>query len=364
MDNKIMKKTLFFILFLVTVSFIPCEEALFKAIKDTPIWYDNDKARTDENIAFVLKKDEIVTGSRIRYSKVIVNDSYVYVNVFTYRGDKYEIRTDMLVPADTNSLFDDSWITSFDSNDKVFWIRDCYLNVLFSKNRDAFHKFEYKYIDGYNVLMKAFGDYAGEEEWYEDLEIKRCLEINQTTMYAGGIGNIREFWIKSIININNGYKITVIDSRFGKTGGIDDNYHWNPIIFPTDKPSFNLLLIRDNDYVDMYLETMENKIATFVLVDKTVVVELNNLMKNNTCNLSRITSWPRRADGSMDYPPPSLATDFNNTEETENNGYNATAEFAKEKPANKGSRFKIIMIAGIAVLLGGGAAAFVLMKRK
>jgi hypothetical protein len=66
----------------------------------------------------------------------------------------------------------------------------------------------------------------------------------------------------------------------------------------------------------------------------------------------------------MDYPPPALATDFNNTEGTENNGYNATAEFAKEKPANKGSGFKIIMIAGIAVLLGGGAAVFVLKRRK
>jgi hypothetical protein len=215
--------------------------------------------------------------------------------------------------------------------------------------------------------MKAFGDYAGEEEWYEIADIVRCLEINQTTMYAGGIGDIREFWIKNIININNGYKITVIDSRFGKTGGIDDHYHWNPILFPTDKPSFDLLLIRDNDYVDMYLETMENKIATFVLVNKTVVDELNNLMKNNTCDLSKITSLPRRADGSMDYQLSELSTDtvISQTE-------NKMPESAIEKnalPKNNADKISLPLWAwfvfiGIALAVSGGVAVFIVVLRK
>jgi len=63
-------------------------------------------------------------------------------------------------------------------------------------------------------------------------------------------------------------------------------------------------------------------------------------------------------------PPPALATDTNTIEKTENNGYNAITGFSIEKPAKKGSGFKIILIASIALLLGGGTAVFVIKRKK
>jgi hypothetical protein len=375
-------KKIFLIIILLTVTavlFGEEEEALFKAIKNTPVWYNKDKGceEPNENIAFVLKKGETVTGSSIAYYKNNINDHYVYVNLFTDKNHGYYnrppwierhdylIQTDMLIPAATSSLFDDLWITIFDSNDKVFWIRDYYLSVLFSKNRDTFYDFEYKFIDSCNALRKAMGiyyiteeewEYNIKEEWYEYTEIKRCLEINQTTMYAGGIGNIKRFWIKDIININNGYKITVIYPKLGGKVDINDPYDYNSILFPTDKSSFNLLLIRDNNYVDMYLENMENKLATFVLVDKTVVDELNNLLKNNTCDLSKITSLPRRADGSMDYQPPELLSDTNDT-------------VFQALPKNNADKTSLPLWAwfvfiGIALAVSGGVAAVIVVLRK
>jgi len=128
-----------------------------------------------------------------------------------------------------------------------------------------------------------------------------------------------------------------------------------------------LYLYLDGDYMDIYVDGKDLHLGTLVKVKKEFIEEYQSLIRNNTCNLSRITSWPKRADGSMDYPPPSLATDADvfwvedkmpkSAIENQNN------DSTIEKSAKKGSGFKIILIAGIAVLSGGGAAVF-LIKRK
>jgi len=125
-----------------------------------------------------------------------------------------------------------------------------------------------------------------------------------------------------------------------------------------------MILYVDGEYIDIYMNEINpsNKFGTIVRVKEEFIRQFMNLIFTGNCDLSKV-HFPLRADGSMDYPPPVSATNINN-EETENADDSATAKFAKEKPANKGSGFKIIMIAGIALLLGGGTAAFVLKKRK
>jgi len=54
----------------------------------------------------------------------------------------------------------------------------------------------------------------------------------------------------------------------------------------------------------------------------------------------------------------------NKTEETENTYNSAITESVKEKPEKTISGFKIIMVVGFAVLLGGGAAVFVILLEK
>jgi hypothetical protein len=373
-NNTMTTKKILFVIILLTVTavlFGEEEEALFKVIKNTPIWYNKNKGFPNEDIAFVLKKGEVVTGKVIFDYKYIINDHYEFVNLFTYKNRGYHFRgssleshdyyiqTDMLIPAATSSLFDDLWIASFESNDKVFWIQDYYLKVLFSKNRDTFYDFESKYIDCQTTEDEWYheGEWYHEKKWwYDGLYIKRCLEINQITMFAGGIGNIKRFWIKDIININNGYKITVIYPKFHEKFDLNDFGNFNSILFPANKPSFNLLLIRDNNYLDMYLENMENKLATFVLVDKTVVDELNNLLENNTCDLSKIISLPRRADGSMDYQPPELLRDVNDT-------------VFQALPQNNTDKISLplwtwFVFIGIALAISGGVAVFVVKRKK
>jgi hypothetical protein len=40
------------------------------------------------------------------------------------------------------------------------------------------------------------------------------------------------------------------------------------------------------------------------MVDKAFSIEIVRLLLTNECDFSHITSWPRRADGSTDYPLP------------------------------------------------------------
>jgi len=62
----------------------------------------------------------------------------------------------------------------------------------------------------------------------------------------------------------------------------------------------------------------------------------------------------------MDYPPPVLADDTNNTQETENADNGAIAEPAKENPM---PLLAWVAIIGGAVIVGGSAAVFA-VKRK
>jgi len=306
-----MKKLVTAIIFLlITVPFIPCQEVFFRIIEDSPAWGGSFYRK--DNIKTTIKKNEIVKGkdffiSRIDEKKCFVSE----IENSNYNADV--VQSNMLVPAYTSDLFDDSWITPPDSDSK--WLIDYYLQVLLSKNRDTFYEFEYDFIDSWNKAIEENENnmYYEKQEWYEGVcesDIS-CLYIFQTGISTGGFLRKNRFLIKNIANINNGYKVTVIDCTL--VGG--NSYapdHKNTIAFSTDRSFFDLLLIRDNDYMDMYLDTLENHLATFVYVNGTVVNMLKTLLKTNNCDLSNI-KLPQRANGSMDYPPPLDMTNYKAT---------------------------------------------------
>jgi len=65
-----------------------------------------------------------------------------------------------------------------------------------------------------------------------------------------------------------------------------------------------MIFLPDGDYMDVYLDNINNKFATFTKVDIAFLEELEILVKKNNININRLIHWPRRADGTMDYPPP------------------------------------------------------------
>jgi len=272
-------------------------------VNDAPIWnFDHTGVMTNDNHVLILKEGSIVSGIGAGNFETVIEGNTYLINTIIVNNQRYRIQTEMILPANSDDFFNDTWISEFN---KSFWILNGYLKALISINRESFNSIEEKYINGFSTLNRALGKFS-EGEWYNLAMIQKCLEINNVTIHAGGFIK-RDFWITNILNINNGYRVTVYDpsDSFGlNIRGINDSYLWNPILFPNNRRSYDLLLVLDNDYLDMYLESQDKRLATFVKVDKVIVDVLNNILKNNNADLSKISFWPRRADGTMDYPPP------------------------------------------------------------
>ena len=81
--------------------------------------------------------------------------------------------------------------------------------------------------------------------------------------------------------------------------------HFNSYFIPktvqfneTDYNMHTAKIIIDGDYLDFYIDDVF--IHTFCKINEATLKEYENLIKNNTCDLSKVT-WPRHADGTSDY---------------------------------------------------------------
>jgi hypothetical protein len=327
-----------------------------------------------------LQSDDIITveaTSSFSYTDFNPNPKRELFIYFTKDQDRYCTFPQNLAPVTANVLFDKDVLTDnstflYINENTVFddellwkemWVPMHYVDVLRSRNREILPKYEPELLTRWKDQDIVMGD--SYSQWYAfgyAIINNGMIKIFNPIIYNYGA----RFLIENIEKHENEYTIKCFTPK--------DIY--DELLHPSkSKPYFNwslckgdtltMILYVDGEYIDIYMNEINpsNKFGTIVRVKEEFIRQFMNLVFTGNCDLSKV-HFPIRADGSMDYPPPVLATDTNATEETENTDDSATAEFAKEKPTNKGSGFKIILIAGIAVLLGGGAAVFVMKKRK
>jgi len=67
--------------------------------------------------------------------------------------------------------------------------------------------------------------------------------------------------------------------------------------------TYSLTLRIDGDYMDMFVDDDAEPIATLVGVNEHFWRSVNDFFNDRDVDMSRII-WPRRSDGSMDFPPP------------------------------------------------------------
>ena len=72
------------------------------------------------------------------------------------------------------------------------------------------------------------------------------------------------------------------------------------IDFPKIKKdqNYELKIIIDGDYLELFINNMF--VAKFCKINNSTLFEYEELIKNNSCDLSKVT-WPRHADGTCDY---------------------------------------------------------------
>ena len=156
-------------------------------------------------------------------------------------------------------------------------------------------------------------------EWYESsfFDDFESLVFYDAVILIGGLRR-NMFFITDIAPFKTGYRITMSGDRDFALPSLHYGSPSMSLPFPpwSDRRDFDLIFIPDGDYMDAYLDDPGNHFATFAKVDVNVLEELHMLMLNNTVDVSRITFWPRRADGSMDYPPPINMSNYSSTHRT------------------------------------------------
>lgn len=271
---------------------ICAEDINYRIIEDTPIWL-NEGFQTQENFALVLKKDEIVADGSVATYVSSIDDVNVYFSECFYNGEDYSVPIKGLVPAETTDLFSDSFLRQFDGSENNRWIMSYFLDVLRSQNRNTILKYRSEYvqwlIDDLSSGLEQY-DISSSFSTHENVVIFQSGISISPENYQGW-----RFYIKRITALPNGYKITVKgDSHFQEWfDGI--TLMTLPWPNPSEKEFFDLYLIPDGDYLDMYLNSMDNHFATFAKVDQNFADQLSDLFDNISSDLSTIV-WPKRAN--------------------------------------------------------------------
>jgi len=375
-----MKKTVILVIVSILMNVVLfAEEPLAYKVTETSEAYNQilkGNGKWDITVKTLNKGDIVYSNGKVKSDFIRSTWDQVFMMFLAEAYDGYGIQVKNISPVNTENVFgkeifidyppdrsfeDEHYYSPGDV--KEMWVPAYYCYVLKSEDRETLLKF--------NSTIKILSQTMGGTivYWYEDdrsdIRNGRCIFYNA----AIKIGEGTNFLVKNIKKTEYGYAVNCIESAsdYRESDFRYDEYLTYFEAFQDTSEFYNkynpgdemtLYLYLDGDYMDIYVDGKDLHLGTIVKVKKEFIEEYQSLIRNNTCNLSRITSWPKRADGSMDYQSPALATDFNNTEETENTN-NSTIE----KSTKKGSGFKIILIAGIAVLLGGGATVF-LIKRK
>jgi len=277
---------------------------------DSGIWGANVLYR-DNAVTRRLPQGEIVLGD-IRSTDNRINGIVTHVVRIRYEGNLYAIRASNLSPIGDEQLPKD-WITTPDAQKR--WVISYYLDALRTQDRDTFLKYERPWIDARMEMIRRNidrGEALRGDMWYNQdyffsaggLVFLESLVFFDAVIIMGGF-DTSVFFINNITPFYAGYKINMSgDRRFALPEFVGND----PAIrlpFPLweDRQSFDMIFIPDGDYMDVYLDSLDNHFATFAKVDAVILEELERLVRTNTVDLSRITTWPRRADGSMDFPP-------------------------------------------------------------
>jgi hypothetical protein len=299
----------------------------------------------------------IVCGNRISYSRLGAYDLKLAI-LFVQDNENYWAEVNYLMPIDTRDVFSPDIAINHDRRNDELWLPVYYADVLGRKDRDILVEFESSWLPYQDELADGSKIFY----WHGDYE----LQWGEMQIYNSVIvSNKNGFVIKNITKTEYGYRITCIESTYNEhERGVQ--YNWS-VVKNQRQQYFDLLLYRDGDYIDLYVNDTSQKFGTIVKVGKEFATQFESLIKTNTCDLTNVV-WPRRADGSMDYPLPQPTQVTEQPEIVDTTDYEEAAEPdpAEEtvgQQVTAGFPWVVVaVIAGIVVI--GGVVAFVVSRKK
>jgi hypothetical protein len=334
-----MKISIFIIFFILVSASIFSDDWEFIVIHDSPIYTTFGSSITvgilpigkvivtNNNVGYGLLRNDI---GEIPYMGFNADREYPYIQ----RHHVTDGRN--IIPANTLEFFG----TDILGDGKRFLISYC-CDILRSGNRETVFSHEPYYREHQSYFEDA---YMRRIYWYERYNENWCSFFVFNAVLS--FGYRRQLIINNIKKTEYGYKVRCKESAWNNmpTEKIP-TLEWGVI---QNHEEFDLLIYFNGDYIDLYADNTENKIATFVSVSDEFVIQFNSLIKTNTCDLTNV-QWPRRADGSMDYPPlPGVSG-------------NTSRQETIEEPVDTVASW---VVTSGAVVIAGGAVVFAVKRKK
>ena len=250
------------------------------------------------------------------------------------------------------------------------WTHSYYLEVLRSENRETMFTYEPFWRDRFDEYKsRTFDDWAQDYTWGE---MAFTNYMNFTNIYVRiyeHTSNLYEFINGKIFKKDGTYIFFATCIR-----KLDDYNESDLEKYFSVNKEVKIALRQDGDYLDVFI----NDKKLFSLIELTDVIQwqfkylMSTDATNNYFDLSKITSWPRRADGSMDYPPPITVADTTIANDTQEEPVDTARD--DETPnhidpnlystgTNSMPLWLWIAIAGGAIAVAGGVV-FIVKRKK
>jgi len=277
------------------------EDIFFRAVETTPFWSDVNFPRYN-NVDSQIQSGNILSGNGgallYRLGDTV---NWVQLQRVYYNDRLVLVYANSLIPFESQDLFENKYL--YNNNSEKLLLTSVYVDALISDNIELIYLKNKKVFDITLTEHKKFYFDSEDDTWltYAIPYNEGCLRITQTSLaFGSSIKGSSHLLVKNITAANYDYILTVKESVLFQ----DSNMWWNwPN--PTKYELFTIMMEIDGDYLDLYLYLDNEKILidNFIFVSRELFTQAQKLTLGEPNNLNGIT-WPRRADGTMDYPPP------------------------------------------------------------
>jgi hypothetical protein len=241
------------------------------------------------------------------YTGIMSNESVGRGRTFTcdtmslyFDNKEIKMFTEVLESVNKKDVFAVDLVRNRDNPEQKIWIPAYYLDALLHADKNIIYQNEKKHLDHYLKI-----EYGEDVPWEQAYRFDEGLEIYQNGLALGGV----YVFIDNVVKTTSGYIVTTwVDE------GITTWTKYFLLPWPlVERPKYITFIFEfDGDYLTIYLENTNSFFTKMVRVDAKIEKLIENLVweeydKQEIFDFLQTVSWPRRADGSMDYSPPQLA---------------------------------------------------------
>jgi hypothetical protein len=351
-----MKKYFFLILFVFLQVFLFSQELQFKVVercKYVPLG-------NLRQISYLEEGSIVTCNNYISYSQALTDDFTFSLSIILLKGDgKYLVEAEKLIPLDAHDTFSPHIAINHSKENNELWVPSYYANTLSSRERDTLINFEPLWLP-WEVVDDRTGNI---ETWYMLYELNYDGEV---MFYNAAIRLTLTdtcLMVKDIQKTDYGYQVVCMRAKqdIGRDAG--SHFNWS---YVKDDEYFSLLMVEDGEYLDLYVDNFSQKFGSLIKVRQEFAKQFESLIKTNTCDLTNV-QWPKRADGSMGPPKetPNITLTPKIIEESDTGADTEDPQTIQNNARTGAVPFWArLAIIGGAVAVAGGAAVFVIKRKK